>query len=290
MRDHGKCEGIARHYNLRVRRLTLIFVMIFSTHAFAWGPEGHRIVADVARDHLTPAALQALRQILGTDDLASASTWADDIRRDRPETAGWHFVDIPWGADGFSEPRDCYRPNPRFFGSERDHHNCVVDRIEMFERILADPHRPREDRAEAAKFLIHFVADLHQPFHAIAEARGGNEVHVVQFGSAECGHKLCDLHGTWDFGLIAHARRPEDEYAAYIERLIASRRFQVRTGGGPEEWANESFRIAHRVWVRDGSAVDEAYYRQNVEVLDEQLAIAGLRLAAALNRALGEGQ
>ena len=280
-------RGISQRYNLRVRRIAIIFVVIWSVGAFAWGPEGHRVVADVARDHLTRAARRALRQILDTDDLASVSTWADDIRRGRPETAGWHFVDIPWNAAGFSEPRDCYRPNPCPFASEEDHHNCVVDRIEILERVLADSHRSRDERAEAAKFLIHFVADLHQPLHAIAEARGGNEVHVVQFGSPHCGHKLCDLHGTWDFGLIAHAHRSEDDYAAYIERLIASRHLRWMSGGTPEDWADESFRIAHRVWLRDGSAVDESYYRQNIEVLDEQIALAGLRLAAVLNRALG---
>ena len=54
----------------------------------------------------------------------------------------------------------------------------------------------------------------------------------------------------------------------------------------PAQWANESFHIAHDVWLRDGSEVNEAYYRRNIRIVDQQLTRAGLRLAALLNRAL----
>jgi hypothetical protein len=55
----------------------------------------------------------------------------------------------------------------------------------MFQRVLADRTVSREKRIEALKFLIHFVGDIHQPLHAIGEARGGNDIHVVEFGSTE---------------------------------------------------------------------------------------------------------
>ena len=53
------------------------------------------------------------------------------------------------------------------------------------------------------------------------------------------------------------------------------------------ELANESFRVAKPVWVKVGGSVEETYYRRNIEIVDERLALAGLRLARMLNQTLG---
>jgi S1/P1 Nuclease len=253
---------------------------------FAWGPEGHRVVADIARSRVTAGARRQIRSLLGNDDLARVANWADEIKAERPESAGWHFVDIPREAAGFVESRDCFHPDPRHRSSEEDHHNCVVDRIEMFARVLGDQRASRDQRAEALKFLVHFVADVHQPMHAIAEARGGNEIHVIEFGSGECGSRPCNLHFAWDMGLIGHSRRSEVDYDQAIEKLVVRENLLSRADSSPENWANESFSIAKQVWVNEGGAVDEAYYRRNIRVVDEQLAVAGLRLARMLNQSL----
>jgi hypothetical protein len=46
--------------------------------------------------------------------------------------------------------------------------------------------------------------------------------------------------------------------------------------------------LAQKVWLKDGGAVDEAYFQKNIENLNERLALAGLRLANMLNQALGK--
>jgi hypothetical protein len=267
----------------------LLCLLIFTARAFAWGPEGHRIIADVARSHLTASARSQVRALLGDDDLAAVANWADGIKSDRPETAGWHFVDIPLSAADFSEARDCYRPDPRHLLSEQDHHNCVVDRIEIFERVLADRNAPHDQRVEALKFLVHLVGDIHQPLHAIGEARGGNETHISEFGSQTCGTRPCNLHFAWDIGLLEHSGRHDaKEYAAFLEGLISARNMWKEPEGTPEEWSNQSFQLAKKVWVNDGDVVDEAYYRASMPILNDQLAIAGIRLAKVLNETLGE--
>jgi hypothetical protein len=68
-------------------------------------------VADIAKSHLTETTRRHIRGRLGNDDLAAISTWADEVRAERPETFGWHFVDIPPNATSFSQERDCYRPD-----------------------------------------------------------------------------------------------------------------------------------------------------------------------------------
>jgi len=80
-----------------VRKLTALLLLLtfLPSQLFAWGFKGHRVVADIAGNHLSPVAKQRLQVLLGNGDLATISTWADEVRPDRPETAGWHFVDIP---------------------------------------------------------------------------------------------------------------------------------------------------------------------------------------------------
>lgn len=267
--------------------IALLLLAVFPcSQSFAWGFKGHRIVGDIARDHLNPAARQNLVALLGSDDLAAISTWADEVRSERPESYGWHFVDIPEDASGFSEERDCYRPDDKHPASKDDHHNCVVDRILIYKQILANKNAFKPDRIEALKWVVHFVGDIHQPMHAIGEARGGNDIHVSEFGSTQCGKYPCNLHAEWDSGLIEHTGRSEQEYVSYLEQMITAKKLQA--SGSPEDWANESLRLAKQVWVNDGGAIDDAYYKANIGIVDERLALAGLRLAAVLNEALGK--
>jgi len=273
-----------------MRKTLVIFLSIafLTTCCFAWGPEGHRVIAEVARARLTPTAREQVRELLGNDDLAAISVWADDVRYDRPESFAWHFVDIPRNASGFSEARDCYRPNEKYPSSLQDHRNCVVDRITIFEQVVSDRKAPRQERVEALKFLVHFVGDIHQPMHAIGEARGGNDIHVIEFGATQCGKYPCNLHYAWDMGLIEHTGLTEEQYVEKIQHLIASEKFTADWVGTPEAWVNESFRVAKEVWLSDGGLVDQRYYERNIPVVNARLQMAGMRLAAVLNQALGK--
>lgn len=268
-----------------MRKLTALFALIIFTCAqlFAWGSKGHQIVGDIARDHLSDAARRNIRQLLGNDDLASIANWADEVRKDRPESYNWHFVDIPKDAAGFSETRDCYVPDEKHPSSKDDHQNCAVDRISKFAQVVADRAAPQQDRVEALKYLVHFVGDLHQPLHAIGEARGGNDIHIVEFGRTDCNDRPCTFHSVWDTALLEHTGRSEHDYVAYLEEQITANNWQSRASGTPEEWANDSHQVARKIWLDNGAAVDEAYYKANIGIVDQQLSLAGLRLAGILN-------
>src|SRR5205807_5617332 len=245
-------------------------------------------VGDIAQSRLNETARHNLQSLLGDATLASIANWADEIKGKRPETFGLHFVDIPKNAGSFSQARDCYRPDEKHPSSKDDHHNCIVDRISMFKQVLGDPKASQGDRIEALKFLVHFVGDIHQPLHAVEEGRGGNDVHVVEFGSPQCGKGRCNFHFVWDISLIEHTGLSEQDYVARVEQLIAACSLQTKGTGTPEDWANESYRWAQKVWLNEGGAVDEAYYQANIRIVDERLALAGLRLAAILNEVLGK--
>ena len=267
----------------------MLLASFISTQLSAWGPKGHAIVADIASSRLTPTTRKNLQLLLGTDSLAAIASWADTVRKERDESYDWHFVDIPKGAPGFSEERDCFRPQDKHKGAQTDHHNCAVDRIEIFQKVLGDRNASRNDRLEALKWVVHFVGDLHQPLHAIEEAHGGNDIKLPVFGSRKCGDYDCNLHWTWDELLIQHAGLEEQEYVRRLNQLIEQKHLEAQAGGTPTDWANESHIQARRLLDPAPRVIDEAYYQANIELVNEKLALAGLRLATLLNNTLGKG-
>jgi S1/P1 Nuclease len=256
--------------------LTFFALLIPTPPLFAWGGEGHAIVADIAVDHLVPAARQTLEELLGNTDLASLSSWPDQIRSALPETAPWHYVDIPSTADGYLATRDCPQDN------------CVVAKILWFSKILSNPKQPRAAHILAIEFLVHLVGDIHQPFHALADARGGNDIPVTAFGAQQCGPYPCQLHALWDAELIEHTGMDERQYGQSLEKEILDEHLDA----GPDDpvaWANASWKLAKDALVEPGASIDEAYYRRERPVIDQQLALAGLRLAHLLNQDLSDG-
>ena len=226
--------------------LLLLFAVV-STQLAAWGPKGHSIVADIAASRLTLVTKENVQLLLGNDTLASVSSWADTVRKERDESYGWHFVDIPKDAPGFSEERDCFRPQDKHKDTLTDHHNCVVDRIEIFEKVLADENASRTVRAEALRWIVHFVGDLHQPLHAVEEAHGGNDIKLPVFGSPKCGDYDCNLHWAWDTLLLEHTGYSEEEYVQRLQKLIEQQNLAQQAAGTPEGWANESHLEARQI-------------------------------------------
>ena len=270
----------------KIAALSLI-VTLLPVRLFAWGARGHEVIADIAYSRLTLQTRRNLRLLLGGESLAFASTWADAVRQERDESFDWHFVDIPANARSFNEQRDCFLPRGGHKNARTDHHNCAVDRIEIFSRVLANPGASRLQRGEALKWVVHLVGDLHQPLHAIREAHGGNDIELPVFGDTQCGDYPCNLHRVWDRALLEHAGLSEHEYVRRIQALIRAEGLDQKAGGTPEDWANESHAEARAILEQRPAEVDQAYYQANIRLVDERLALAGLRMAALLNRTLG---
>jgi hypothetical protein len=252
----------------------------------AWGTQGHRLVARIAENHLATNARHTVRTLLGSGRMADVASWADQHHEGNTQT--WHYVNIPGDAASYDRMRDC--PVQGGIDSHRGRwRDCVVDRILYNKERLADASLSRTDRATALKFLIHLVADVHQPFHAFAADRGGNGVAVTAFGSPLCGAAgdlSCTLHGVWDGTLLAHQHLNDGKYLDGLESLIRDRRLESRANGSPADWAKESHDLARVALVPNHGVIDEAYSRRFIPVVEERLAIAGLRLAKLLNEAL----
>jgi hypothetical protein len=151
--------------------------------AESWGDLGHRVTAIVAYRHLTPQARGKLDALLAADsdaltppDFASRSMWADRYRGAHRETAAWHFVDIEIDRPDLQDA--CFgfpALNAAQLASQGPAEDCVVNKIEEFAAELQSAATPPAERLLALKFLIHFIADLHQPLHAADHGdKGGN--------------------------------------------------------------------------------------------------------------------
>jgi hypothetical protein len=254
----------------------------------AWGPQGHRVAALLASNHLSESASREIDRLLQGQSLSDVAGWADQIVAEEPHTRPWHYINLPSGATAYERMRDCPSPS-RTPDAPRD---CVVDRISFFERQLANRSLDANTRARALKFLVHFVADVHQPFHALGTRRGGNDVSVRLFGSAMCGRdgrgrpRDCTLHSAWDGTAVNRRRLRDDAYVRRLSGAVAANGWQP----GPIDpaiWALEANRIAVRAVVPEGTNLEARYFARFDREIDEQLAKGGMRLAALLNRAIG---
>jgi hypothetical protein len=258
-------------------RLVLVFWLAAVPPVYSWGVEGHTLVARLAAARLTPKASAAVARILGPDaTLASISTWADQVRNTRKETGAWHYIDIQITDAHLDMKRDCPQGN------------CVLTKIEEFEKVLKDKTTPSEKRKEALMFLVHFVGDMHQPLHcADRHDKGGNDTKLTFFG------RPTNLHGVWDSGLLARIG-PEDALYAELNKNLSPKRAKKFAKGDVKKWAEQSHRQAQLIAygklpkAEPGAviALAEAYQQQADPIVKEQLEEAGARLAKVLNNAL----
>jgi len=233
--------------------------------AFAWGPIGHRIVGRVAQDHLSEAAARGVEAILGSESLAQAATWPDEIRSDPAwdKAKPWHFISIDDG--------ETYET------TAKDPAGDVVEAIGRFTKVLQDPQSSQEQKVEALRFLVHFVGDVHQPLHVGRRAdRGGNSINVTWFG------EKTNLHQVWDEKIIQSDQLSYSELADFIDHPTDT---EVRTWqeSGPVDWATESQAVRARVYdIADGK-LSYVYAYVNDPLVRRRLLQAGVRLAGILN-------
>lgn len=256
-------------------RLLALIAFLTPSQALAWGAEGHEIAAAVALRELTPAAREQVGRLLGGPVMmVHDASWADEIRDARPETGAWHYVDIPLWAGSYDARRDC--------GDGA----CVVAQIDDDLRILSDRRTPDIVRAEALRFLIHFVADVHQPLHAEDnDDKGGNQVHV------RLGRERASLHKLWDVDVVDPLGPDPDAIADSIEQALTPDQRRDWQSGTPARWANEAHAIAREhIYPPLGGARDlrlpRDYAFREAPLARILLAKAGVRLAWLLNATL----
>jgi hypothetical protein len=233
--------------------------------------------------------------------LATAGTWADEMRRN--PAYDWakplHYVNVPLDAERVDLQRDCPAKeaaapanadgNPAISQKEDASADgeCVLGAIERFTAVLRDDSATPAQKSEALKFVIHFIEDLHQPLHvSYAKDRGGNMISLSFMGKPGA-----NLHRVWDTDLIEQRLKDRQiqDWMAWAVELRDRVTPELAIGWGetaePLLWADESFAITRQLYKnlpQDGN-VDAAYVNRWMPTVEERLQMAGVRLAQHLN-------
>jgi len=251
--------------------LSLATILLISIALISWGYVGHKTIATIAENHLTPEAKAGIKELLGDQSIADIASWADEVR-DKPEyksTFQLHFINAPLGLS-YEQFSDSIKA--------QGEHN-VYSAILKYEGVIKSSVTTKEEKAEALKFIVHFVGDAHQPMHVSRkEDKGGNTIQV-QFNG-----KGTNLHSLWDSGLINKQGLPFDQMAKEYDNATPNeiKRWQ---SDPMIKWMWESYQLSTNLYaeIEKNNVLDDDYYKQHIPIVQQRIEMAGIRLAGLLN-------
>lgn len=265
----------------------IIYVLIFSfwvVHCYSWNAAGHKVVAQIAYDNLSPQAKAMCSKYLRSrartnpkSSFVNASIWMDQIRfREVYWYDVMHYIDIPFSIDGTSLPAI--------------ESTNAVWAIKQAMSVFASKKTTASEKQLALRMLIHIIGDLHQPLHAVTRVSsefpkgdlGGN---LFPLGPNPVGN---NLHKYWDNGagffLGRYDMRRVKKTARELEQQFPCS--HVGTQIKPKRWA----KMSHKLALKDAYHLSpkespSEKYQENAKILVQKQAVfAGCRLAAVLNQ------
>ncbi len=240
-----------------------------SESAAAWGNTGHRVTGEIAMQHLSEDARTAIENILGVEDLAEASTWADFMRSSSDVfwtdfASPFHYVTIPVGK-GYRE-----------VGAPPE--GDAITAMGTFTKTLRSEAATLGEKQLALRFLVHIIGDLHQPLHAgNGTDRGGNDYDVTFFGTAT------NLHTVWDTAIIEHEGLSFSELATWLNRRITQEQITEWSQIDPTVWVGEGTAIRDRIYPDGDRELRWRYVFEHRGTVHLRLSQAGVRMALYLN-------
>ena len=280
----------------------LCLVLLPARTASAWGAGGHMMTAKIAFDRLNPKAkAEAVRLMaipINPADITNkrlgffrGSVWPDDVR----SSPGFgfsgklHFADFPFSVDSTPLPD---LPEPE---------NVIVA-LGRYVEVLKTSTDDNE-RAQALRFVIHFVGDIHQPLHCSARVdkknpggdQGGNLFFILTPSRVK-------LHSFWDGGLNSFPKGggppdfeppPQNLIDSAVPSIVRQHPstnsfIHLDNPTNFQGWADESSYLAQK-YAYDNrhlvpeSTVSAGYKERGIWLARRRVAWGGYRLAALLN-------
>lgn len=245
--------------------------MVIAVKSFGWGATGHRIVGLIAEYHLSNKAKKNIEKVLGYETLAEVSNYMDFIKSDATyrHMSPWHYATIPdgktYGEAGTPEEGD------------------IIITIKRLMKELESKKFTDKDEAFALKCLVHLIGDIHQPLHVgNGEDRGGNDVKLDYFWQSS------NLHRVWDSEMIEGQKYSYTEYVNWINHPTDAQLAEW-SSLTVLDWANESKELRDQCYetMPDNKKLSYRYDYENIELLNQRLLQAGIRLANVLNKIYG---
>ena len=271
---------------MRVAFLVLVFCTLLNPSAArAWNYTGHRTIATIAYDELTPAVRAKVDAILRAHpryekDLlgempegypepnryafAMSGYWPDIIRsQSNPmhfthHKPMWHYVDVRFQLSDWkpaAAPSTAATPSTQ---PAADGPQNVIAAIEKNRADLRDDSVEDARKAVALCWLTHLVADVHQPLHATT-------LYSAQFPDGDKGgnsfivslrRQNQNLHAVWDEMLGIQTSPTMINYLAAAIRSDPNLRREAMpqaVKGDPQAWKAESHDLGKAVAYRNGT-------------------------------------
>jgi hypothetical protein len=291
--------------------------------AWCWDKYAHEIIAQIAYDRLTPtakAAADGLISKLASDpdvvmlpskykpyNFVTAAAWMDDMRPSKKQPEGtrefstWHYIDLPLDPNLTADGVRAYRDGNTSNAYLTIENFCIP--------TLQNASAPESDRARALGFLLHLAGDITQPLHCAGPEAGGNTHAIAELPSADPDWPVKNLHAFWDGAyrytvqngqivladtsdnLPRIAAPGQDPVASDAKAMMAQYAPTDQTQIAdldPADWALESNKVATSFAYPDaGSALTGDYVTKAHDIACRRLTLAGVRLAALLNKLLG---
>ena len=263
--------------------------------SYGWGKTGHRVVGHIASENLSKSSKKAISALLGHTNLALFSNWADFIKSDPSFRYAnpWHYVNFPMEST--------------YQKSKKNKKGDIVQKITFFKEKLKKYHQldkkqknakdspEKREAILALKFLIHFIADLHQPLHVgLKKDRGGNDLLVKWF------QDRTNLHRLWDSDLIDFQKLSYTELASFI--LLKQAKTNWPKKAHTLVWVQESRshlkdiykdfferlkkrgkKSSRQTKTKDLLTLSYTYNHKWFSLIEQRLYLGGLRLAETLN-------
>jgi len=241
--------------------LSLSILVVFNS--FGWGQNGHRVIGQIASNHLSKKAHKQIETILNGQSIAMVSNFMDEIKSEpKYDSLGpWHYCTIPEGTAYSGAP------------TEGD----IIEAINNYIKLLKSGTLTKEEEAFSLKCLIHLVGDIHQPLHVgNGKDRGGNDIKVTYFW------KSSNLHSVWDSGIIDGQSLSFTEYVNWIDTTPKTQIDQWKKDG-IMVWASESMSYRPQIYtMTEDNKINYRYSYDNISTVNLRLVQAGIRLASIL--------
>ena len=257
----------------RYLQLTILLLVIMPNISLAWGIIGHRVITQLAEENISKKTKKEIDRLLEGYPMAYWSNWADFIKSDTTgkweHTYIWHYINIP-GNLSFQ---------PFLDEIKKVEQENVYSQIPVLQETLKNKSTSDDDKRIALYFLIHLVADMHQPMHiGRADDLGGNLITVYWFNNPT------NIHSIWDSALLNYENYSYTEYTTILNKLNKTEKNKLKSGT-LEDWLFETYQITNEIYAsinqEDKLRYEYQYkYKFTVESL---LKRAGLRLAQILD-------
>lgn len=261
-----------------------LFLLFFAKTTCAWNALGHKLIVQIAYDHLTPAAKQrsqhynrAVDKTYAGISLVAAAPWLDRQRDSESlQMSGYfHYIDQPLAIRGLP----CAAPYPI---------NAVTS-INKAVAVLKNPEISTKEKGLQLRILVHVVADLHQPLHAVNRCsrlhpKGDRGATLFRLGKNPI---AMNLHAYWDKGggllLRRYSGIAVQKWANVLEKKQACS--SLNLDFDPLGWAKESYEVATQdvYQLQERRSPPKAYMQATRKKTEHQLILAGCRLAKLLN-------